>query len=82
MTPLTDQLLTVADAFCKARKLSRARVSTLIFNDGKKLDLIEGGADLGTKGFERAMGWFSAEWPADTKWPREIKRPEPLRVAS
>lgn len=75
---LTDQLLTVARTFCAARGLSMARVSTLVFNEGKKLQAIEtGGADLATGRFERAMLWFSENWPANAVWPVEVIRPEP-----
>jgi len=46
---MTDQIIHVARAYCEERGLSLARVSTLIFNDGKKLDAIETkGADLST----------------------------------
>lgn len=79
---LTDQLLTVARAYCAACELSPARVSTLIFNDGKKLDLLEQGKDLATKNHERAMQWFSDRWPAETDWPAEVMRPTPAEVAA
>lgn len=52
-----------------------SRVSTIVFNDGKKLAAIEGGADLQTSKFEQAMAWFSAHWPDDTAWPDDVPRP-------
>jgi hypothetical protein len=74
---MTDQLVHVAQAYCKARDLSLARVSTLIFNDGKKLGAIAtSGVDLSTGRFEHAMAWFSANWPDGAEWPEEIARPE------
>jgi len=73
---LTEQLLIVARAYCTARELSLARVSTLVFNDGKKLDGIANkGVDLATGRFEAAMRWFSDNWPAGTCWPDHIVRP-------
>lgn len=73
---LTHQLLLVARAYCAARRLSLARTSTLVFNEGKKLDLIaSGSADLATGRFERAMRWFSDNWPEDAHWPTEVARP-------
>lgn len=72
---LTDQLLTVARTFCAARNLSIARVSTLVFNSGKKLSLLDGGADLSTKSYEQAMVWFSVNWPDGATWPEGIERP-------
>lgn len=79
---LTDQLLAVARAYCAARGLSMSRVSTLVFNDGKKLDLIDGGSDLATKNLERAMQWFSDRWPAGTEWPADVARPAPAESAA
>lgn len=79
---LTDQLLAVADAYCKARDISKSRVSTLIFNDGKKLGLIEDGKDLATKNHERAMQWFSDRWPEGAAWPDEVVRPTPAAAES
>lgn len=81
---MTDQILMVARAFCAARQLSTSRVSTLVFNDGKKLDLIANGADLQTSKFEQAMRWFSANWPKGVRWPKGIARPnvEAERAAS
>lgn len=73
---LTDQLLAVARAYSEARGLSMARVSTLVFNEGKKLDAVEfHGADLATGRFEKAMRWFSDNWPGEAVWPAEVVRP-------
>ena len=73
---LTEQLLVVARAYCAARNLSSARVSTLVFNDGKKLDAIASkGADLQTGKFEAAMQWFSDNAPEGFEWPEAIDRP-------
>jgi len=78
---LTSDLMTVATRYCDATERSRARIATIIFNDGKKFDLIEGGADLGTRVYEKAMLWFSANWPEGVAWPKGIKRPTPEIVA-
>jgi hypothetical protein len=76
---LRDQLVRVATAYCAAMRLSQARVSTLVFGDGKKLDsLVDGRADLATGTYERAMKWFSENWPEHTDWPVESDRPVPL----
>lgn len=75
----TERLLTVADAYCAAAKRSRSRISTIIFNDGKRLDRIADGADLTTTAWENAMQWFSENWPDGCEWPNEVARSE--RVA-
>lgn len=42
------------DAYADRRGISRARLSTLLFNDGKKLSLLEEGRDIGVRTLERA----------------------------
>lgn len=79
MNSLRLQLLTLADAYCKARKLSRARVSTIVFNAGKALDRIASGKDLTTGNWERAMAWFHDNWPEGAEWPQSVKRPGPSK---
>ena len=76
---LRDQISRVARAYCEARGLSLSRVSTIVFNDGKKLGAIEDGADLNTIKFEQAMAWFSVNWPDGAVWPEDVPRP-PVEV--
>lgn len=75
MRNLRDQLITVADLYCNARNLSRSRVSTIVFNAGLALDRIASGRDLNTGNWERAMRWFSENWPDGAEWPASIDRP-------
>ncbi len=51
---LIPAFLSRCDAYAQRRGISRARLSTLLFNDGKKLDLLEAGRDLGVLTLERA----------------------------
>lgn len=81
MTPrkpltLTEQLIVVADRWCRGAGRSRSRVSTLVFGDGSRLDGVAAGKDLNTRSWEKAMAWFSANWPADLDWPEGIERPD------
>jgi hypothetical protein len=69
MNTLRLQLIAVADAYCSARRLSRSRVSTIVFNAGLALDRIASGKDLTTGNWERAMAWFSSNWPEGAEWP-------------
>ena len=44
--------------------------------DTKKLGaILEDGADLHTRRFEKAVQWFSDNWPAEAAWPEQIMRP-------
>ena len=46
--------LSRCDRFAERRGFSRARLSTLIFNDGKKLDALAAGRDVGVRTLEAA----------------------------
>lgn len=72
---LLDQLIAVSNAYCAASRLSRARVATIVFDQGAKLDQIAAGRDIQTRTFEKAMAWFSANWPDGLAWPEGVPRP-------
>lgn len=72
---LTETLLRLADTYATGAALSRSRISTLVFNDGKALDRVANGGDITTRSFERAARWFADNWPADTAWPDGVERP-------
>lgn len=74
---LTDKLLVVTDRYCEAVRLSRGRVSTLVFGDGMRLEGIASGKDLNTRSYEKAMLWFSSNWPEGLAWPDGAERPHP-----
>lgn len=75
MLPLRTQLIRLADAYGAARGISRARLSTIIFNAGHRLEHIAAGKDLTTSSWERAMAWFHDNWPEGVEWPRSVARP-------
>lgn len=73
---LKNQLLLVSDLYAAQMKLSRSRVSTIVLNRGATLDAIaDGRADVTTGTFEKAMLWFSNNWPTDAVWPEAVARP-------
>lgn len=70
-------LVGVADAYCAATGQSRAAVAKATLGRGGQIDALESGKrDLATGTFEKAMRWFSANWPADAQWPAGVARPE------
>lgn len=79
---MRDQILLVSDRFAEASGIGRKRVSTIVFNRGSKLDDINDGGDLTTGNFERAMLWFSTNWPEGAVWPAEIPRPDCAKEAA
>jgi len=89
-----EVLLDVATKYCELTGRSEARVATVIFNHGRKFDLLRQGRDLGTKTNRRAMSWFVENWPSAAEmpaslckwisdnWPADIDRPTPTPVHS
>lgn len=73
-------LLRLVDAYRVARGISDARVSTLVFNDGQRIDDLRSGKDIGTRRLSRAIQWFSDNWPPDAAWPADVPRPAPAET--
>lgn len=79
---LIDRLHSVVDRYCTATGFRREQVSYRIFSDQRRLGLvIEGEKGMTVASFERAMTWFSANWPADLDWPEGIERPRAGQLA-
>jgi len=72
---MTARLLALSDCYSAATGMSRSRISTIVFNDGKALGRISAGGDLNTRSFEKAMFWFASNWPEGAAWPEGVDRP-------
>lgn len=68
-------LLTCCEHFAEARRLSESSVSTLVFNDGKRIRRIRNGSDIGARQIDRAIQWFADHWPNGAAWPAGVVRP-------
>lgn len=64
---LRERLLKEAEAFCAAKGMSKARLSTIVVNDGKFFDRIEAGGDCTTGTLERFQAHFANNRPGGTK---------------
>lgn len=56
---MIDTFLQRCDAYAARRGISRSRLSTLLFNDGKRLDALAAGSDVGVLTLERVEGLLS-----------------------
>ncbi|MBD9390154.1 hypothetical protein IB237_23415 [Agrobacterium sp. AGB01] len=79
---LREQLLKTVELYCLHATISEARVSTLIFSGGRRIQQIRDGGDVGTMGFEKAMKWFADHWPEKLDWPEGVDRPKPVLEAA
>lgn len=69
-----EQLLTVARRYGELEGVPLSTVSSRALNDGKKLRTLEEGADINVGRLERALRWFSDNWP-EGDWPADVPRP-------
>jgi hypothetical protein len=77
-----EQLLAVASAYMRATGLRQTTLSSRVFDDGKRLTAIENGAGITVARCERALQWFSDNWPEKGRWPAGVPRPrQSVKVA-
>lgn len=57
---LTADLIARADAYCEATGKSKARLATIVANDGKFFDRIASGGGMTTRMYERFIAYFAA----------------------
>lgn len=77
-----EQLLAISREYADAEQVSTSTVSWRVFGDSKKIAAIQGGADIQTRRFERAIQWFSDNWPEGAVWPADVPRPAPSQPVS
>ena len=70
-----EQLLALARTYAEAEGVSLSTVSSRAFADGKKIRVMENGADISTRRLARTLQWFSDNWPQTAPWPIDIPRP-------
>jgi len=76
MKTFTEQLVTVARAYAEGSGVSLSVVSHRVFDDSKRLPLVEeGGASVTLRRAEQALEWFSDNWPDGVSWPPDVVRP-------
>ena len=88
MMTLREQLLHLADLYSSAATPGRrgavkfSSISSRVFDDGKTLPRVAAGGDVTTGSYERALRWFSDNWPESAAWPEGIARPAPSTEAA
>ncbi|KAB7782133.1 hypothetical protein [Methylorubrum populi] len=50
-------------------------MSTMMFNDGKRIGLLRKGGDIGSRSLVVAFQWLSDRWPEGAVWPDDVPRP-------
>lgn len=70
-----QQLILLIESYAAARGMSAARASTIALNAGHTYQSLIDGKDITIGRFERAMAWFSQNWPEGAEWPQGVERP-------
>ena len=70
-----EHLCELARLYGEAEGIEPVTVSWRVFGDSKKLGAIQAGADIQLGRFEKAVRWFSDNWPAAAAWPQGLTRP-------
>lgn len=72
---LKTHLQAISAEFLAHSRLSSATIWARAVRDARFLERIESGAGFTVKSYDRAVGWFSSNWPAGAVWPADIPRP-------
>ena len=70
-------LVTLGEAYGKHNSYTLSTVSTYAAQSGSFLGRIAAGKWCHIKTYNRALQWFSDNWPADLAWPSDVPRPAP-----
>jgi hypothetical protein len=57
---IRTNLLAEAERYCAGRRISKARLATIVVNDGKFFDRIEKGGDFTVRTYERFVDFFAS----------------------
>lgn len=73
---LKAHLLTTSQLYAAALGIPLSVASRRAMRDGRFFARIDEGCTFTVRVYDRAMQWFSDNWPKNTKWPRGVPRPE------
>ena len=71
-----EDFIALVEAYKRATGLAEATISTRVLHDGKRIELIRGGRDVGARRLIEARDWFARNWPENAVWPRRVERPD------
>lgn len=70
-----DKLLTLQSHLCQHIDKTHWAISMRIFGKGDFFRKLLANGDCKTRTADKAMQWFSDNWPDDLAWPKDIARP-------
>jgi hypothetical protein len=70
-----EKILILAQTASMALGVTERSLAVQAFNDAIKFERLKEGKDIGVRRAQKAIQWFSDNWPDDTEWPASIERP-------
>lgn len=74
---LRQHLLDLGTAFCAETGYAPKTVAQKACGDFRFFERVQNGASFTVKTYDRALQFFSDNWPKRMPWPDGIERPEP-----
>ncbi|SEG58945.1 hypothetical protein [Bosea lathyri] len=78
---LKQHLLTLSDAFASSRGVGVTTVWRQAINDPTFYDRLKSEKTITIRTYDRAVSWFSENWPSDQCWPDRVPRPVPETIS-
>ena len=78
---LRNQLLHLAELYGEASGLPFTRIGSRMMRDSSFLIRIRDGDGFNVKTFDKAVAWFSTNWPDGVIWPDNVERPAKEQAA-
>lgn len=72
---LTDHLVKVTEAYCRATGLGVGTIARRMFGSDRFLTRLAEGATFTVRLYDEALDRFSANWPEGVAWPDDVPRP-------
>jgi hypothetical protein len=77
---LRDDLITVAMAYCTAKKMALTSLGHYVHKNSRYfVNIRSGELRLYTEAYDKSMKWLSDNWPNDVAWPVLVDRPQPTK---
>ena len=78
---LKQHLLSLSGAYAGAIDVGETTVWRRAINDPAFLDRLKSDKTITVRTYDRAVQWFSDNWPAGLEWPEQVARPAPSTLA-
>lgn len=72
---LKQQLIDVSTAFAASRLIGITTVWRMAINDPAFEGRLKSDKTITVRTFDKAIAWFSGNWPAELPWPESVARP-------